>query len=265
MSRDDGFPIADVSVNLLDDPKFRKLWRLLKDPNAMSQVVALYLATVLASWRAGEPVSAHDAAPAWMTDVDGPLDNLRGVNLLGDDGLIPPDTWSNWFTPAWDRREAKRQAGAEGGRRSWADGGGRRQQQGQVSNASAQHQQRFSTASAEGQDSVTRPSVRPSVPSFISNASATHQHRFSGADTGTETRRPMGFQPPANDSTEERNVDQSTVDRVTLTKGYPDQFLDPKAARRRYQAQAERLLKDDSLTDAERDHIRRHWTGEARP
>jgi len=149
MSREDGFSIADVDTSMLDDPKFRTLWRRLRGRAAMGQAVTVYLAAVLESWRSGERSTADDAAPTWLGDVSGPVAALSAVGLLDEAGKVPEHAWLSWFVPAFDRREARRAAGSIGG-------------QHKASNARASLQQSPSGALP------VRPSVRsdrPAVPS----------------------------------------------------------------------------------------------------
>lgn len=118
MSRDDGFSRADVDTGFLSDPKIVALARRQRDPVRTAATCALYLAVVLASWRAAERVPFDQASPAWFLDPDDVLRaDLVGVGLLGDDGCVPAATFESWFRPAWDRREARRAAGRKGGQK----------------------------------------------------------------------------------------------------------------------------------------------------
>lgn len=120
MNREDGFPIADVDVGLFHDQKVLALSRRLRDERQTATHIALYLNLVLESWAAGDRVQLDEALPAWW--VDSP-DEIRGelqaVGLIDDESRLPDDAWTSWFVPAWDRREKRRQSGAEGGRKSW--------------------------------------------------------------------------------------------------------------------------------------------------
>ena len=60
MSRDDGFPTADLDVKFLRDPKVRRLRRLLPDGEAPA-AEHLYLSVVLSSWEDGYRVALDDA------------------------------------------------------------------------------------------------------------------------------------------------------------------------------------------------------------
>jgi len=116
MPRDDGFAVADTATGKLDDPKFRKLWRIVHDGPAMNAAVVLHDAVQLASWAAGERVTAEDAAPFWMEAVENVAANLQAVGLLDKDGRLPAKAWESWFGAARDRRQKRRDAGQLGGR-----------------------------------------------------------------------------------------------------------------------------------------------------
>lgn len=116
MPRDDGFAVADTATGKLDDPKFRKLWRIVHDGPAMNAAVVLHDAVQLASWAAGERVTAEDAAPFWMESVENVAANLQAVGLLDKDGRLPAKAWESWFGAARDRRQKRRDAGQSGGR-----------------------------------------------------------------------------------------------------------------------------------------------------
>lgn len=118
MSRDQGFAVADTDTGLHTDPKVRLLWRLTRKASAMNAAMTLYEAVRLASWDAGERISAGDAAPFWFGDVYTPQQALTEAGLLDDEGCIPSHAWEGWFGPANERREQRREAGRIGGRTS---------------------------------------------------------------------------------------------------------------------------------------------------
>lgn len=122
MGRDDGFPIADVAVGLLDDDKVRKLWRLLGDQSAMCEAMTTHQAVLLASWGAGRRATIDEACPLWLSPSRPVLDALASVGLLDGKGRIPAKAWSAWFGPAATRRDAARAAGREGNRIRWGQG-----------------------------------------------------------------------------------------------------------------------------------------------
>ncbi len=121
MSRDDGFEIADVATGLFDDPKVRNLWRALGDQDRMSRALALYLATLLASWRQGCRVTIAEAVPLWLVPDPELVAALKDARLLDRSGRIPASSWRGWFDPAaarrqvlrdrWNRANAKRKEG----------------------------------------------------------------------------------------------------------------------------------------------------------
>lgn len=167
MSRDDGFAVADLSTDLLDDPKVKALWRDLGDQGRMGHALTLYTATVLASWRAGARVTVNDAAPVWLVLDDELLAALVRVKLLDKSGRLPLRSWKGWYGPAWERREQRRRAGRLGGRP--AKGPDNRTET-----------SRFTT------DNPVRPSDRPSGPSEA-RAGARETTRPKGRENG---RRP---------------------------------------------------------------------------
>jgi hypothetical protein len=118
MARDAGFSRADIDATMLDDVKFRRLWRVLNDETVMALAVTIYLATVLRSWHDGEAVSADDAVPMWLGPNEQALEALTEVDLLDADHRIPAESFAAWIGPAFDRRERKRAGGREGGLRS---------------------------------------------------------------------------------------------------------------------------------------------------
>jgi hypothetical protein len=93
MPRDQGFAVADTDTGLHNDPKVKLLWRLVRRPAAMNAAMTLYESVRLASWDAGDRVSASDAAPFWMTDVSASQMALTEAGLLDDEGYIPIHAW----------------------------------------------------------------------------------------------------------------------------------------------------------------------------
>ncbi len=118
MSRDQGFAVADTDTGLYTDPKVRLLWRIVRKVSAMNAAMTLYESVRLASWDAGERITAGDAAPFWHGDIARPQQSLTEAGLLDDEGRIPAHAWEGWFGPAKERREKKREAGRLGGKTS---------------------------------------------------------------------------------------------------------------------------------------------------
>jgi hypothetical protein len=109
VSRDDGFPRADVDVGYFHDPKMIALARRLRDERATAAHAAVYLAVVLGSWAEGRRATLDDCLPAWWLQAsDDVRTNLQEVGLLDDDGRIPERAWSSWFKPAQTRRQHQR-------------------------------------------------------------------------------------------------------------------------------------------------------------
>lgn len=115
MSRDGGFPIADLDVGLLDDPKVRTLVRSTRDEAIVARCMVAFIAVILASWRQGERVTLDEAAPLWLTGLDDLAERLRDAGLLDADGRVPEKSWIGWFGPASDRRATRRFEGAVNG------------------------------------------------------------------------------------------------------------------------------------------------------
>ena len=117
MSRDDGFPIADIDVGILRDVKIRRL-RQHVPADDVSATTLLYLAVLLSSWEEGYRLTIEEAdSPVPATPER--IAALRAVGLVDADDKIPLGAWEAWFKPAWDRRDRKRAGGLEGNRRRW--------------------------------------------------------------------------------------------------------------------------------------------------
>lgn len=170
MSRGDGFPTADVDTHVLDDPKFRALWRALNDQAQMCEAFTAYQSVLLASWATGERVTIEESAPLWMQLDTGLVDALMRVGLLDDEHRIPGRAWVSWYLPAYERREARRESGRLGGR---ASGRGRR-----PTDPQPPVEQRSSDVEPDRPDG-TGPSL-PSSPSDRTASSLDHGHA-SGA------------------------------------------------------------------------------------
>lgn len=115
MSRDAGFAHADVDVNLLDDPKVKRLLRLVDDEGTRARAIVVYQAVVLSSWGEGQRVAAEDAAPVWITGLEDLVALLARVGLLDADGRVVEHAFEGWFRPALERRRKRSEAGRLGG------------------------------------------------------------------------------------------------------------------------------------------------------
>ena len=190
MSRDDGFPVADVDSSYLDDPKMREMWQRLQDPERMARAVLLHAATVLASWRQGERVSVTQAAPVWLIADPELIGVLQAVHLLDRRGKIPAVSWTEWFGPAFTRREARRESGRAGGY------------------AKAQRTSGDATATLQrthGDALPVRPSV-PSVPTGLSVPSVI-------PNTGAGSRARGGDPRPFGEAMLDNGMDPSIIKR----------------------------------------------------
>jgi hypothetical protein len=106
VSRSDGFAVMDVSTDIANDPKFRKLHRHAPDHSAAAFVG--YISTLAESWKAGKRVSIDDSWPAFLPFDQTSVEALVAVGLLDNRGMIPSKAWHGWFDPALKRRENSR-------------------------------------------------------------------------------------------------------------------------------------------------------------
>jgi len=107
MSRDDGFPVMDVSTSIVNDPKVRKLYRHAPD-HAGTGFIA-YVGTLSESWKAGRRITVDDAWPACVSFDKAAVEALIHVGLLDRTGRIPVKSWRGWFEAARARREKSRE------------------------------------------------------------------------------------------------------------------------------------------------------------
>lgn len=115
MTRPAGFQTADMDVGLLEDGKFRLVWRRLQDPALMCQATTLYVAAVLGSWQAGSRLPLGETMPMWLDPAPAVLAALREVGLIDDESKIPERAWQAWYGPAHRRREERIESGRKGG------------------------------------------------------------------------------------------------------------------------------------------------------
>lgn len=144
MSRDDGFAVMDMSTDIVNDPKVRKLFR--HAPDHACAAFTAYVSTVAESWKAGRRVSVDDAWPAFLVFDKAAVEALIHVGLLDSRGTIPPKSWRGWFESARHRRSMSRDRWARYNAKRDAD----------------------TTGAPRGNDVGTAtsvPPVRPSVPS----------------------------------------------------------------------------------------------------
>jgi len=106
MSRDDGFAVMDVSSDIVNDPKVRKLFRL--SPDHANAAFVAFIATLGESWKAGRRVNITDAWPGYLTFDQDAVDALVSVGLLDRRGLLSLRAWEGWFGIAKTRRETAR-------------------------------------------------------------------------------------------------------------------------------------------------------------
>jgi hypothetical protein len=114
VSRYDGFVSADIDVAMLDDVKFRRLWRILGHQGLMAEATTIYVAVVLRSWHDGNVATAEDAVPTWVNPTPDVLAALVAAGLLDADHRLEKRSFDSWFRPAWERRERMRAGGRAG-------------------------------------------------------------------------------------------------------------------------------------------------------
>jgi len=146
MSRDDGFAVADVDTGLMSDPKVVRLAK--RHPTVAGEAMAAYVATVLASWKAGDRVTVEDAVPVWLQTHEAAL---RDVGLLDDEGKVPVSVWDGWYGPARGRRDAKRDR-----QREWVAS---RRAQSTVDNPDVDRRSTVDRPSIDRRSTVGRPTV----------------------------------------------------------------------------------------------------------
>jgi hypothetical protein len=107
MSRDDGFAVMDVSTDLVNDPKVRKLFRHAPDHAACAFLA--YIATVAESWKAGRRVNVDDAWPGFVPFDKAAIEALAAVGLLDKTGRVTVKAWRGWYVAANQRRLKSRE------------------------------------------------------------------------------------------------------------------------------------------------------------
>lgn len=106
MSRDEGFAVMDVAVDIANDPKVRKLFR--HAPAHAPVAFMAYVATMGESWRSGRRVNVDDAWPSALPFSRPAVDALVHVKLLDGRGMVPSKSWRTWFDVARERRTKAR-------------------------------------------------------------------------------------------------------------------------------------------------------------
>lgn len=149
MSREEGFPIADVDSSYFEDGKMRDLWQRLRDPDLMARAVCIHAATLLASWRQGERLTVAQACPLWLEPSEDVIPALKSSHLLDRSTRIPEASFVQWFGAAYARRAGRREIARAGGQ------------------ASGHKRRTVSEPSVNRQHTVSEP-VRPSIPSIPS-------------------------------------------------------------------------------------------------
>jgi hypothetical protein len=107
VTRDDGFPVMDISTSIVHDPKFRQLHR--ERPEHVPPAFLAYVAMLGESWKAGHRVSVGDAWPTLLPFDAEVVASMIQVKLIDDRGLPPRRAWDGWFSPARIRRDESRE------------------------------------------------------------------------------------------------------------------------------------------------------------
>lgn len=175
MSREDGFAVMDVSTDICNDPKFRRLQR--ESPAAVAVGVFAYFAIMGESWKAGRRVAAVDAWPALVPFDPAIVEAMVSAGLLDRRGLLPQKAWDSWYRPAAERRAKSRDRWARYNAKRDAD--------------TALPPRGNDAATATSAPSV--PSVRPSDPS-----APTEETRDLPPPPAERGRRSNGTNPRAN-------------------------------------------------------------------
>lgn len=159
MSRPDteGFSIMDVSTAILDDDRFQRLATLA--PDRFDTAFLGYAATLARSWRKGRRVSIQQSWPVYRPFDQLAVDALVHVGLIDGKGLIRAATWRQWFEPAQIRRDSTRDR--------W-----RKTKATQRNTTDSEHESPRGVLAESSRSPLSRPSVRPSVPTEPSVAGA---------------------------------------------------------------------------------------------
>lgn len=96
----------DVSVDIVNDTKIRKLFR--HAPAHAPAAFMAYVATMAESWRSGRRVNIDDAWPPVLPFSQAAVEALIYVRLLDESGRIITTTWRRWHEPARKRRTEAR-------------------------------------------------------------------------------------------------------------------------------------------------------------
>lgn len=107
MSRDDGFPVMDLSTDYVNDPKWRRLHRA--SPELLAAAFMAYTSAMCESWKAGHKVKVEDGWPVLLPYDRAVIKALMDAGFVDARGYIRPKSWSAWFEPAARRREKSRE------------------------------------------------------------------------------------------------------------------------------------------------------------
>lgn len=178
VSRDDGFAVMDVSSDIVNDPKVRKLYRHAPDHAGVAFIA--YVATMGESWKQGRRMTIDDAWPAFLPFDKPAVEALVHVGLIDARGYVTAKAWRGWFEVALQRRSKSRDRWARYNAQRNAD----------------------TTSGPRGSDAVTAssvpsaPSVSPSV-SYGETGEATPPPAELGRRANGTNPRSLGTNPRA--------------------------------------------------------------------
>jgi hypothetical protein len=184
VSRDDGFTVMDVSTDIVNDPKFRRLHR--QNPEHLVAGFLAYMATMGESWKAGRRVCATDAWPALLPFDQAVIGSLIAADLLDSKGQLPARAWTGWFGPADTRRKATRERWRRANEKRLAES---------TNNSAPAARSNGATASLPRGDSDDTGAIPsdPSVPSVVENDSP--KSRRAGLRSDHDNPRARGKSP----------------------------------------------------------------------
>jgi hypothetical protein len=110
----DGFRVMDVSTDIHNDPKWRRIARI--HPEQSLPAFASYVALLAESWKKQERlVLDEDVWPIWFEYDANVVSTMVEVGLLGKDRRITRKAWAAWVEPVLKRISDKRYEGAVNG------------------------------------------------------------------------------------------------------------------------------------------------------
>jgi hypothetical protein len=132
MAKADGFQTMDVATDLLNDPKFRRLYRL--HPDLWMPSVIAYWSLLSDSWREGQRLTIGETWRGELQPNDAIAAAMREVGLIDREERIPTAPWDDWYGKVqkrrtnnrakWNRANDRRRSTASTSRSPRGDNGG---------------------------------------------------------------------------------------------------------------------------------------------